>query len=181
MNCQYIINKDDRIVFVNDEWDEFAVTNGGRPLLSKKVLYQSIWNFINDLTSVYLYREILKKVRNGQDLNFNIRCDSPSLRRFLEVNITLQENERVLFENRLLKEESRTAQKILESGILRSKEVLIICSWCNRAETGKDKWQEIETAVKDLGLFERNSYPGLSHGMCPDCYLRMSETLDKTE
>jgi hypothetical protein len=162
---------------MNEAWDKFALENGAHHLLSDKILSQSIWKFINDHTSVYIYQEILNKVRAGQDFSFNIRCDSPDRRRFLEIRIILQENGNVLFENRILKEESRTAEKILDCGILRSDEMLIICSWCNRLKTASDGWQEVELAVKSMGLFEENLYPTLSHGICPDCYRAMSKSL----
>lgn len=178
MIYQYIINNRDKIVFVNEAWDEFALENGAHHLVSDKVLSQSIWKFINDPTSFYIYQEILNKVRAGQDFSFNIRCDSPDRCRFLEIKIILQENGNVLFETRIIKEESRTAQKILEYGTPRSDEMLIICSWCKRFKIESDCWQEVEIAVTSMGLFEENLYPTLSHGICPDCYGAMSKALE---
>ena len=59
--------------------------------------------------------------------------------------------------------------------------MFIICSWCNRVRIEKEEWQEIDEDMKRLELFEKQLDSGLSHGMCPDCYLEMSKTLDETE
>lgn len=67
MNCQYIINSNDEIVFVNEVWSELAIANKATHLLPEKVLNQNIWNFICDLSTVYIYRKILGKVREGDD------------------------------------------------------------------------------------------------------------------
>lgn len=179
MNCQYIINNKDEIVFVNADWSEFAAANNANHLLPEKVLNQSLWRFICNLESIHIYRKILEKVRDGHDCKFNIRCDSAEYRRFLEVNITLLVTGDVMFENHILKMETRSPQEIFNSCILRSEEIIFICSWCNRIDIGKEKWQEIENAVKSLRLFEKERLPQLSHGMCPDCYLIMSNELGK--
>jgi len=48
----------------------------------------------------------------------------------------------------------------------RTEKLLIICSWCNKIETGNGQWEEVEEAVKTLGLFELETLPMISHGMC---------------
>jgi Fe2+ or Zn2+ uptake regulation protein len=52
----------------------------------------------------------------------------------------------------------------------RTDNLLTICSWCNKIETGNGKWQEVEEAVESLGLFELETLPLISHGMCDSCY-----------
>lgn len=54
-----------------------------------------------------------------------------------------------------------------------------ICSWCNRLKTGSDRWQEIEIGMERMPLFEKDLYPTLSHGICPDCYRTVSRTVDE--
>ncbi len=62
-------------------------------------------------------------------------------------------------------------------------DVLIVCSWCNKIEIGNGKWQEVEEAVESLGLFELETVPLISHGMCDSCYQKVLLKLEelKTE
>ncbi|MBX7174216.1 MAG: hypothetical protein K1X72_24800 [Pyrinomonadaceae bacterium] len=177
-SCQYIINSDDEIVFVNEDWQNFAVAANASNLLSDKILQQSIWNFITDLSTIYLYREILKKVRTGDPIKFNIRCDSAEFKRLIEINISPQPNDGVHFENRILKMEKRSPQDIFKIDIPRSNKIVVICSWCNRINLEKNKWVEIESAVKDSEIFSQELLPQLSHGMCQDCFEKISRQID---
>lgn len=170
----YKIDEQDRIVFVNDAWNQFAIDNNTPELVSEHILNRSLWDFISDPTTVNFYRKILRQVRNGHSMEFNLRCDTAELRRFFVMNISLQKNGEVRFESRLIRAEKRSPQKILQSDVPRKDEVIIICSWCDRVSVGKNNWQEVEDAVKVLGLFDLDALPQISHGMCPDCYRLMS-------
>lgn len=173
----YRINKQDRIVFVNDAWSQFAVENGSPELTSENVLNRSLWDFISDRTTISFYQKILRQVRKGHSMEFNLQCDSGELRRYLVMTVSLRENGDVQFESRLIRAEKRSPQKIFQSDVPRKDEVIIICSWCGKINIGKNNWQEIEDAVKILGLFESDALPQVSHGMCSDCYQIMSRKL----
>lgn len=178
--CQYRINSKDEIVFVNEEWQQFAISNGAENLVAEKILNHSLWKFITDSTTIFLYREILKRVRAGHEVKFNVRCDSKTHRRLLELKITLQSNDDILFESRIIEMKARLAQSIIENSISKSEEILIICSWCNRINVGNGDWQEVEKAIVSLKLFESEICPQLSHGMCEKCYQSISAKLTET-
>ena len=56
----------------------------------------------------YLFRLILEKVRTyGKWVNIPIRCDSPVLRRFLEISIGPLSEKSVEFRSRVIRVESR--------------------------------------------------------------------------
>jgi len=84
----YRIDAQDHIVFVNDEWSNFALANNGAHLVKESVLHTSLWRFITDLTTEYLYRQILRRVRTGIEMRFTLRCDAPETKRLLEMLIT---------------------------------------------------------------------------------------------
>ena len=51
-----------------------------------------------------------------------------------------------------------------------------MCGWCSRVWAG-GAWVEVEAAAGRLGLFERPLLPSMSHGICEDCYARVTETV----
>lgn len=87
----YRVNARDEIDFVCDEWDDFAVANGGESVLSAQVLGRPIWDFITDLSTQEIYRALIRKARSGRSLQFTFRCDAPWRRRFLEMTVVGKE------------------------------------------------------------------------------------------
>ncbi len=172
----YRIDAQDRIVFVNDGWKQFTELNGCHDFKSEDILFQSLWDSISDETSRQIYQEILEKVRSDNSVVFTFRCDSPSCRRLLEMRIDARGDE-VQFETRVLKTEQRPAQKILDSEISRSDEIVLVCGWCKKIDVGQGNWKEVEIAVVDLGLFKLEKLPQLSHGICPDCYTSVKKQI----
>ena len=47
--------------------------------------------------------------------------------------------------------------------------LLRMCSWCKKIEMDQTRWSEVEDAVDELRLFERDKVPGITHGVCPSC------------
>jgi len=175
----YRINSDDEIIFVNNEWSNFAVANNASELISDKILHLSLWKFITDVTSEQIYRQILRQVRSGLKMQFTIRCDAPETRRLLEMTVSPYGNDKVQFDTRPIWTEERAPQKILQKNLPRKDHIIIICSWCNKIEVGKDDWREVEEAVDALKLFQVETLPQLSHGMCGKCHETISRQLRK--
>jgi hypothetical protein len=174
-HISYRINERDEIVFVNDQWSNFSAANGAPELASDKIIKRSLWSFISGNTIQELYRQILQKARAGQAMRFNLRCDSADVRRFLELSVSLKKNGEVQFNSRTLRAEARPSQMIYDTNALRSDEILIVCSWCKKINTGAEIWEEVENAIVSLGLFDLKALPQLSHGMCNDCYRQVTQ------
>jgi hypothetical protein len=128
----YGIDEQDRIAFVNPAWDEFAADNGARHLQSGSVISRSIWDFIADDGTRFLYREIFKRVRAGHPTRFEFRCDSPDRRRLLEMDARLIMGQGIGFRLRTLSLEDRPRQPLLGEARKLSGEILRMCSWCKR-------------------------------------------------
>ncbi|MEJ7699195.1 MAG: Crp/Fnr family transcriptional regulator [Pyrinomonadaceae bacterium] len=78
----------------------------------------------------------------------------------------------------LMTQISQTAvQNLLDTNALHSDDLIHICSWCKRVDVGQENWEEIEEAVKTLGVFEQEKLPQITHGICSDCYKTMLEQL----
>ena len=176
----YRLNHWDEIIFVNEEWVRFALANDGPDLVRERVLHRPLWNFISDLTTQQLYRDILDKVRAGHPVRFVFRCDSPERRRLCEMTITAQAGDVVQFETQPLWTQERSPQSLLARDAPRTVDLLRICGWCLRVEVGGGTWQDIEEAVNSLQLFERVEYPRLTHEMCDECYMAVTESVARS-
>jgi hypothetical protein len=174
----YRLDDQDHIVFLNDEWDQFAAANAGESIASHRVLYRSLWDFVTDINTREIYRHALVRSRGGQRLRFCFRCDSPSRRRLLEMTIGRGPDETTEFRTHLLTEEARTPQPLLEATAPRSSDLIRMCGWCKKVFVGGG-WKEVEEAVSRLALFERPVMPGITHGICESCYETMMERLAK--
>ena len=174
----YQINDSDEIVFVSDAWNDFANSNNSVHLVSPNILGKSLWSFITDAATEQLYREIVNRVRGGQVIDFQFRCDSPAHCRFLKMIIMSSEDGSVTFETQTLREWNRLPQTLLQSDIQRTGEIIRICGWCKKVDVGVNLWEEIEQAVMTLGLFEKaDALPVLTHGICDACYQSVTKKL----
>ena len=64
----------------------------------------------------------------------------------------------------------RIGSSELEASLAREKHLqglLPICSYCKKIRDDKDYWQQVE------GYIEDHSAVSFSHGICPDCYVRI--------
>lgn len=165
----HTVDADGNITAVNDEWVEFACENGAPELASAAVIGRALWEFIEGRETRHISRLLLDKaIRSGKGLTIPYRCDSPELRRFMEMEIVPVDNGFVEFRSRILKVERRAPVLLLDPHAGRSDEFLTICSWCRRARIAS-MWIELDEAVKKLDLFSSASLPQLTHGMCEDC------------
>ena len=100
----YHINKEQRIVFLNDDWNKFAIKNKGGHLTSDTVLNKSIFMFISDESCRHLYQMLIDRCRKQQEaLKLSFRCDSPERRRFMSMEVIPLENESTGFKSCVVK------------------------------------------------------------------------------
>jgi hypothetical protein len=169
----YRIDANDRITWVNPAWSRFAIDNGA-PELSGDMMGKPLFSFITGSEVAALHAALLKKVREGRGpVDVPFRCDAPDRRRCMRMHIALLPEQSVEYRCETLHEESRPPLALLQRpGMIR------LCSWCKRVEV-EGHWHEPEDAITELGLFEGNELPGVTHTICGDCYHSlMSETDD---
>jgi hypothetical protein len=128
----YRVNDRDEIVYVSESWDQFATANSGERVISAAVLNRPLWNFVTDTTTRALYRDVLKRIRDGRIIRFSFRCDSPAHCRRLEMIVARGEGDTVDFKTRTLAVEERLPQALLDPNAARTDELLRVCSWCNK-------------------------------------------------
>jgi len=171
----YQLDRDGRILSVNEAWDDFAQENGGEAVLADRVLGRPLGQYISDPVTRALYEHLVDRARrSGQDVRFRLRCDSPGRRRLLEVRIAPAPDDGVEFRTRVVDSSERDVPVLLDPAAPRGGDFIGMCSWCQRLEVD-GRWLEVEDVVRELRLFERPEVPQVSHGICPDCHSRMSD------
>lgn len=95
----------------------------------------------------------------------------------MEVTITREPGDHVVFESRLVREERRPNVELLDAGRPASEYELAICGWCKRI--GIDNaWLEVEDAMRELELFGWAILPRLSHKVCDGCNVMLQREMD---
>ena len=161
----YSVDDDDRIGWVNDEWDRFALANDAPGLLASDVIGSMLWSHISDLTLQYLLQKIFARARSSRQPLFLVcRCDAPTVRRELDVCIESRDGQSVLVTSAVTAEIPRLIPYTLGGrlGIIR------VCSWCNAVEVG-GRWLELEVAVHEIGLLKGPHHPEITHTLCLRC------------
>ncbi len=168
----YRINGDDKITYVSDNWNKFAKDNGAsKSCLSSFVLNKSLWDFIENTETIYLYKLLVEMIRTKKkSITIPIRCDAPDLRRFIEIIIKPLPENYVEFSSQIIGIEQRDFLQILDKTIDRSEDFVTICSYCKKIEVSENEWLDTEKAVEFLGLFKSTKLPQLTHSACPVCY-----------
>ncbi len=176
----YVVDADNRIVSVNEAWDDFAAENNGISVLAERVIGRNLFEFITDPSTQHIYRQMLARIRGGIDLRFSYRCDSPDCRRLMEMQVRGSDAQGgVEFRSITLEAHSREPLHLpqADGGTEAEPETLQrACGWCNRLEVD-GVWMEIEDAVTRLRMMERHTAPMVTHGMCADCLAKMEAEL----
>ncbi len=167
----YAIDGNDHLLKVGEGWREFAVENDGiATLYPESVIGNSLWDYIKGDSLKQIYRELIGRVR-GRDrsIEFEYRCDSPKLKRFMQMQIVGNvTDETVTFFSGTLKVEPQTY--ILQwSAAHRGDQQLKRCSICNLIQTPNMQWEELETALRDHQLLNCDRDIRLVWGVCELC------------
>lgn len=163
------VDSANRISAVSDNWDAFALQNGGEEACAGRVLGRPWWEFVVGEEVRMLYAGLLQKVRlNKRHLTVPFRCDGPTVRRFMTMSILPGQDNAVVFRCELLREEPTDPVPLLSRETRRNASMIHLCGWCGRAEIG-NSWIEVDAAIRALKLFEVETIPQISHGICPAC------------
>lgn len=175
---RYRISSQDTILEVNETWTDFAVENDAPDLRASQVLGQPLWRFISGAETRHLYELLLSRVRQTHGtLVLPFRCDAPTTRRFMEMEMTALPDGEIEFVTWLVRAEPRDAVSLLSPAYAHGRTFLTICSWCKRVRLAETAWLEVEDAVARLGLFQLEALPQLTHGACQACYDAVMQTL----
>jgi hypothetical protein len=168
-SCVYDVDPEYRIGSVDEGWSAFARANAAPELLPPAIIGQSMMSHIVDATTTQLYKRLFDRVLATQrTVAVPLRCDGPTVRRFLELQITPRGTSGFRLRSLLVRSEPRAAVPLLARDQPRGDEMIRMCSWCGDVVLD-GAWSAVEDAVRRLGLFECERLPVITHGICPRC------------
>lgn len=178
--CAYELGVDLRIVGVDARWSEFAAANHAPELVPPPgPLGQSALACVADATSALMYERLFQRVLDtNAPVSIPIRCDAPARRRYLNLTIAPRRPAGLRIETTVTRTEERSPVALLGRGTPRGDEFVRMCGWCKSVDVA-GHWTEVEDALAELRLFEREFLPQVTHGMCPQCYARVSQEIDR--
>jgi hypothetical protein len=175
----YWLDGNDRLEAVSAAWLEFARTNSAGHLTRDAVIGRSLWDFLTGTEVRLLYQLLFRRVReDGISVVLPFRCDSPSVRRFMELGVRPGDQGGLELEGRLLRTEAREPARLLDPAEARTDDFLTVCSWCKQVRLPSEHWVEAEEAIVTLDLFSAPQLPRLTHGICSACAARVRRVID---
>ncbi len=166
--CDYHLDAQDRIEFVNERWLAFARENDA-PGLDERVIGRPIWSFVQGAPVRQLYRTLFLQVRSRQaSFSIPFRCDAPDRFRFMSLQLAPAGGGRILCSGRLLREQKRPYASLLDRSLPRSDYGYPICSLCKRV-FAFGEWLELEDAIRQLARFDAARPPRLEEHLCDGC------------
>lgn len=161
----YELDANNNIVAVNQRWQSFALTNNAPELSDELVIGKPLMQFISGNITKRFWETFLEKIRlTNAEIHLNYRCDSPDLKRFMQIKAYRGEGERLYFESALLRTESRTTPIHFKRAQQRNADTKVRCSFCNNI-LYKNHWVEAETFVTG----NRSVTLDVIYGICPAC------------
>jgi hypothetical protein len=174
----YRIDAENKVIFLNQEWIDFAKENEAPELTPEYVLGQPLDRFIVGWETKHLYNLIYKSLRHGRrEVRIPFSCDSPTLRRSFQMRLAPLDRGILEFTVEVIRIEPVPPQPILDNQLEHSSEVVVICSWCKRIRVNNSRWVEIANAVEKKKLFGA-TLPSLTHDVCPDCFSAISRQIE---
>ena len=178
-SIRYQLDAHDCIASLDAAWNAFAAQNGGPELADDSIIGQSIWRFIDGWEVRHLYEHVFDAVRSqDRDVVIPFRCDSPTLRRFMELRISALRDDGLALVSHLIREEARPRVELPHRDIGDTEDLVRLCSWCKRVQLVDRTWVEVEQAIQDLELFQSTTMPAITHGMCGDCATEIQSQIE---
>ena len=187
---EYHTNQWGEIIRVDDSFVDFARENWRQDFKPDDLVGDMLLDHITDATTRALYLIVIQHLQeSNRSITLPFRCDSPDIRRYMELTITPFPDGGMKWSCRLLRQEHRNPADILAGDLERSDRLLLVCSWCKRCKMPEwlvnstnaasgDVWVEVEEIMGLLGTLTEHRLPGISHTACPDCYQELMAAID---
>lgn len=176
----YVLSPVSTIAAVSGAWDDFARANGAPELVGEAVIGTSIWAWVGGPDTRTVLGKLLDRAFAGAELRgIGYRCDSPELRRFMEVDASLEADGMLRLTHRLVRAEPREQPaELLARSSPRAADLIRMCSWCNAVYVENAGWLEIEEAARVSPLLSRVRQPSITHGVCDACMESLTRMAD---
>jgi len=166
----YSLDHCDRIMWVSDEWVAFARENDAPALSRQNVLGKPIWDFIADEATCQFYREIFARVRATNDaIVVPFRCDSPTLRRHMRLEIRQESHQGIGLKSILEKVEPCELRPLLHVRYKPSEGLITMCSCCKGVLIESRGWLSLEETYDYLERRHVVKRPSIRYTVCMAC------------
>ncbi len=173
----YRVDAGDHLVWVDKAWLAFARENGASGITEQSVLGRSLWSFLADDGTRALYRQIHNRIRETQkSVVLPVRCDSPNLKRFMQLAITPEPSGNLHYRSVLVRVELQRQLAVLDARARRSSDQLKMCSCCMKVHVEPGGWVELETVAAAFHLFDNSIAPRLCYSVCHDCVVAAAKS-----
>ena len=161
----YRLDQSDRITAIGGAWDRMAQENGGDRLCGDSVVGRPLYDFISGDISKMFVRTVIEGVRVLQrPRTVPYRCDSPGLRRYMEMSIKCEPGGGLLLEHRQVRTEATGRRFDFRVGTQPLRQMVVRCSHCNAVKV-EGRWGEPEAL---LPVAPAGDVP-VVYGVCPTC------------
>jgi hypothetical protein len=165
----YWLDRDDVIVDVGGGWDEFARANDGPDVLAEAVVGRPLWHFVKGDTTTMWLESLLGYVRIMQTpATRTYRCDSPEVRRFMDMTVRLDDGGLLHLEHRLLRTEPRAVPVHFAATGQRDAAHYLRCSICGRLRS-EAAWREPDDPATGAPTNTAVTPLRVLYGICDDC------------
>ena len=157
----YVLDPQDRILWIGGEWDEFALANGGSGACANFVLATPLSRHVAGETTRAALARMIGAVRAaGAPLRIDYRCDSPRLARRVRFTIQPMKEARVLMVHDL--RDACAFEEALPHWRTEASAAARKCSFCGAVQQPGRGWSFAE----DLGA----AHPAaVDYDVCPGC------------
>lgn len=164
MAVVYLLNPENLIIEINQEWDMFASENEGLNISKDDVVGRSILDFVSGKTTKQYWAEMFDRVRLAKaPVDLDYRCDSPSVMRWMGMKLQSLNNGDLRISNETYAIKNRPHPIHFELATQRGKDTFIRCSVCNKLKH-KGAWIEPD----DLAAKHQISKFIVTYGVCPN-------------
>lgn len=165
----YWLDHEDKIVRVGPGWDEFALDNDGRGVVSAEVVGCALWDFVTGETTQMWIESLLGFVRvMEREITRPYRCDSPMVRRYMKMTVTPVPGGLLRLEHLVSRIEPRPHPvHMLAAGTLRHAHSLR-CSNCGKIRVD-GQWVEAEINAADTAGGTVANPLRVLYAICEDC------------
>jgi hypothetical protein len=163
--CYYTLDAKDCIVdYGGPDWNAFAADNGKPELAAGQFKGQSIYAQVAGHFTQRFLREFFIAARTAAaPPSRPYRCDSPRVKRFMEMRAVAQDGGALRVEHRLIAETAMAVEVAPRELPGAGRADFLRCSICNRLKTpGGEDWREPDQ-VGVLGSLR------VVHTVCKDC------------
>lgn len=172
---QYWLDSKSIIQKVGEDWDEFAETNQATEIAGEAVIGRPLYSFIAGDTTRLFVEAMLQAVRVRQEpIRQPYRCDSPNLRREMEMLLLPEPDGHVRLIHRTLNIEPFPRPYLFNTVIAETTQKhMIRCSMCNRIlQFGV--WRDIHEVDE---LTDRSGVIPVVYRVCTDCRTQVNKKL----